>query len=116
MSEKPTTRSGWSATIFATFPPVKPLTIGARSRASGGRQVHALIPTIRWPSPRRCRISVGSSVRQTMRRGASTAVRYADPRRTPLLRPRVGVSACLLGQEVRHDGGHKRSAFVVEEL
>ena len=32
------------------------------------------------------------------------------------MRPRVGVSACLLGQEVRHDGGHKRSAFVVEEL
>jgi uncharacterized protein YbbK (DUF523 family) len=26
------------------------------------------------------------------------------------------VSACLLGREVRHDGGHKRSAFVVEEL
>ncbi len=27
-------------------------------------------------------------------------------------RPRVGVSACLLGQEVRHDGGHKRSTAV----
>jgi uncharacterized protein YbbK (DUF523 family) len=26
------------------------------------------------------------------------------------------VSACLLGQEVRHDGGHKRCAFVVEDL
>jgi uncharacterized protein YbbK (DUF523 family) len=32
------------------------------------------------------------------------------------MRPRVGVSACLLGQAVRHDGGHKRSAFVVEDL
>lgn len=29
-------------------------------------------------------------------------------------RPRVGVSACLLGQEVRHDGRHKRSREVVE--
>jgi uncharacterized protein YbbK (DUF523 family) len=32
------------------------------------------------------------------------------------MRPRVGVSACLLGQEVRHDGGHKRNAFVVGDL
>jgi uncharacterized protein YbbK (DUF523 family) len=32
------------------------------------------------------------------------------------MRPRVGVSACLLGQEVRHDGGHKQNAFVVDEL
>jgi uncharacterized protein YbbK (DUF523 family) len=29
---------------------------------------------------------------------------------------RVLVSACLLGQKVRYDGGHKRSAFLVETL
>jgi uncharacterized protein YbgA (DUF1722 family)/uncharacterized protein YbbK (DUF523 family) len=29
---------------------------------------------------------------------------------------RVGVSACLLGQHVRYDGGHKRDAYVVETL
>lgn len=29
---------------------------------------------------------------------------------------RVGVSTCLLGEEVRHDGGHKRDRFVVDEL
>ena len=29
---------------------------------------------------------------------------------------RVGVSACLLGQEVRYDGRHKRSAFVADVL
>jgi uncharacterized protein YbbK (DUF523 family) len=28
--------------------------------------------------------------------------------------PRVGVSACLLGEEVRYDGGHKRSATLVD--
>ena len=28
--------------------------------------------------------------------------------------PRVGVSACLLGEQVRYDGGHKRSATLVE--
>ena len=27
---------------------------------------------------------------------------------------RIGVSACLLGQEVRFDGGHKRSEFLVD--
>jgi uncharacterized protein YbgA (DUF1722 family)/uncharacterized protein YbbK (DUF523 family) len=30
--------------------------------------------------------------------------------------PKVGVSACLLGHQVRYDGGHKRDAFVVEAL
>lgn len=36
------------------------------------------------------------------------------PNRSDLIR--VGVSACLLGQEVRFDGGHKRDAFLVETL
>ena len=31
-------------------------------------------------------------------------------------RPRVGISACLLGHKVRHDGGHKRDPFVTEVL
>ena len=29
---------------------------------------------------------------------------------------RIGVSACLLGQEVRFDGGHKRSDFLTGTL
>ena len=29
---------------------------------------------------------------------------------------RIGVSRCLLGEEVRHDGGHKRDRFVTEVL
>jgi Mg2+/Co2+ transporter CorC/uncharacterized protein YbbK (DUF523 family) len=29
---------------------------------------------------------------------------------------RVGVSACLTGAQVRYDGGHKRNAFLLEEL
>lgn len=28
----------------------------------------------------------------------------------------IGISACLLGERVRYDGGHKRSAFVVDTL
>ncbi len=32
------------------------------------------------------------------------------------LKIRVGVSACLLGEEVRHDGGHKKDAFLTETL
>jgi uncharacterized protein YbbK (DUF523 family) len=31
-------------------------------------------------------------------------------------RPRVGVSSCLLGDEVRFDGGHKRCRFLTDEL
>ncbi|WP_242396042.1 DUF523 domain-containing protein [Anaeromyxobacter oryzisoli] len=31
-------------------------------------------------------------------------------------RPRVGVSACLLGAKVRYDGGDRRDAIVVEAL
>lgn len=33
----------------------------------------------------------------------------ADP-----LRIRIGISACLLGQRVRYDGGHKRDAFLAD--
>jgi uncharacterized protein YbbK (DUF523 family) len=29
---------------------------------------------------------------------------------------RLGVSACLLGQTVRYDGGHKRDAFLTDTL
>jgi uncharacterized protein YbgA (DUF1722 family)/uncharacterized protein YbbK (DUF523 family) len=32
------------------------------------------------------------------------------------MRLRVGISACLLGQEVRYDGGHKRDAFLTDTL
>ena len=29
---------------------------------------------------------------------------------------RIGISACLLGEKVRHDGGHKRDTYLVETL
>jgi uncharacterized protein YbbK (DUF523 family) len=35
---------------------------------------------------------------------------------TALRKPRLGISACLLGQEVRYDGGHKRDSFLTEIL
>jgi uncharacterized protein YbgA (DUF1722 family)/uncharacterized protein YbbK (DUF523 family) len=31
-------------------------------------------------------------------------------------RPRIGISACLLGEEVRFDGGHKRDPFLTDVL
>ena len=31
-------------------------------------------------------------------------------------KPKIGVSACLLGHQVRYDGGHKRNAFLIEDL
>ena len=32
------------------------------------------------------------------------------------MRPRVGISACLLGQAVRYDGGHKHDALLTDTL
>ena len=32
------------------------------------------------------------------------------------IKPRIGVSACLLGQPVRFDGGRKRNRFITEQL
>src|SRR6201991_197618 len=32
------------------------------------------------------------------------------------IRPRVGVSSCLLGDEVRFNGGHKRYRFLTDDL
>ncbi|HVW33067.1 MAG TPA: DUF523 domain-containing protein, partial [Acidimicrobiia bacterium] len=29
---------------------------------------------------------------------------------------RIGISSCLLGEEVRFDGGHKRDSFLVDRL
>lgn len=39
----------------------------------------------------------------------------ADPTADPT-KPRIGVSSCLLGNEVRYDGGHKRERFLTDEL
>lgn len=32
------------------------------------------------------------------------------------MKPRVGISVCLLGEQVRYDGGHKRSRLITEVL
>ena len=37
-----------------------------------------------------------------------------DVQRIPNCNPRVGISACLLGQQVRFDGGHKRDLFLTD--
>ncbi|WP_263145119.1 DUF523 and DUF1722 domain-containing protein [Pseudomonas sp. RIT-PI-AD] len=34
----------------------------------------------------------------------------------PLAKPRIGISACLLGAEVRYNGGHKRSSLCNDSL
>ena len=35
---------------------------------------------------------------------------------TPPVPLRIGISRCLLGDNVRHDGGHKRDGFLIETL
>lgn len=44
-------------------------------------------------------------------RAKRTAQRPDQPEEVPI---RIGVSSCLLGREVRYDGGHKRDGFLVE--
>ena len=38
----------------------------------------------------------------------------SEPRDAGPPKVRIGISACLLGQEVRYDGGHKRDGFLVD--
>lgn len=40
----------------------------------------------------------------------------ANPSPNPVPKLRIGVSSCLLGHEVRFDGGHKRNLFLLEGL
>jgi uncharacterized protein YbgA (DUF1722 family)/uncharacterized protein YbbK (DUF523 family) len=46
-----------------------------------------------------------------------TAGRFEAPRNDVTQSPiRIGISACLLGEEVRYDGGHKRDSFLTDVL
>jgi uncharacterized protein YbgA (DUF1722 family)/uncharacterized protein YbbK (DUF523 family) len=61
------------------------------------------------------------SVRVTARTGSTgEAARAAAARSAASRRPpeeiRIGISSCLLGQNVRYDGGHKKDAFVTGPL
>jgi uncharacterized protein YbbK (DUF523 family) len=42
-------------------------------------------------------------------------MRYVDAMTKPTL-PRIGISRCLMGENVRYDGGHKRDGFLLEAL
>lgn len=42
--------------------------------------------------------------------------RGAGPERDASVRPRLGVSSCLLGEPVRFNGGHSRCRFLTDEL
>jgi uncharacterized protein YbbK (DUF523 family) len=54
-----------------------------------------------WPAPTMCRKD-GDSM--------------TTPPPTPPSPIRIGISACLLGEQVRFDGGHKRDAYIVSTL
>ncbi|HEY2737718.1 MAG TPA: DUF523 domain-containing protein, partial [Thermoanaerobaculia bacterium] len=42
------------------------------------------------------------------------AAPFSDSAELLLPRARIGVSSCLLGEEVRYNGGHKRDAVLTE--
>nr|AEH95312.1 hypothetical protein [Aplysina aerophoba bacterial symbiont clone AANRPS] len=74
------------------------------------------------PRPDRCPAETARAARRIRRRGqpgtrASGAVRSRTGKTMRAAAPvRIGVSSCLLGERVRHDGGHKRDAYLVETL
>src|SRR5262249_19835227 len=72
-SEKPSTRSGFSARMRSVRNVVNPPT-RARSRAASGRRAVPGTPTTRSPAPTMNAISVVSAVRQTMRWGNWTGL------------------------------------------
>ncbi|MCH8039966.1 MAG: DUF1722 domain-containing protein [Nitrospinae bacterium] len=45
-----------------------------------------------------------------------TPADQGTPEGQPVRPVRIGISRCLLGEQVRYDGGHKREAFLVEVL
>ncbi len=49
----------------------------------------------------------------TDKHGSDPGSRTTDPEVSPL---RLGISSCLLGQEVRFDGGHKRDSLLTDDL
>jgi len=51
-----------------------------------------------------------------MTAGSSNTRRPAEAGHHDDVSIRVGISACLLGEEVRFDGGHKRDLFLTEEF
>src|SRR5690348_773567 len=69
MSEKPIAKSGFSFRISPILALVKAETFGFSFRARDGRTVKPLMPTMRSDSPSAYSTSVGSSVRQMIRRG-----------------------------------------------
>ena len=68
---------------------------------------HALVGLFIWP------FSLYGACRLAKPDSAWAQRFYAE--RNPD-KPRIGVSACLLGDEVRFDGGHKRDAFLADIL
>ena len=78
ISENPITKSGSSLRISPIFAEVNALTFGFSRRAIAGRTVNPEIPTMRSCSPSRYSVSVGSSVRQTMRLGPVADIQYVQ--------------------------------------
>ena len=65
---------------------------------------------------KRCRC--GQSTRDALHCASSTSPMTGTSGRSSASAPppRIGISSCLLGEAVRHDGGHKRDAYLVETL
>jgi hypothetical protein len=109
MSEKPMAKSGCSARMRSIFALVNADTFGFSRRACGGRTVNPEMPTMRFCSPMRYSTSVGSSVRQTMRRGKRSVMGSGTDIGCRSVVDRLSVVGCRLsvvGSEARKPRAH----------
>src|SRR5690242_1293426 len=101
--------AGFSGTAATTWAGARATTAG---RSAGGGPSRDMSRPSANIASRATSTAVESSDRRFCT-GPMTAERSDGDARGP--RPlRIGISACLLGQPVRFDGGHRRDAFLTE--
>jgi|GEM_PF-2650 len=97
-------------------------TIKART-ARGLRRLSGILGTAstrdRGAEPRREKVSAARGANgsgATDQVGETNATGTTDEKGPRVVRPRVAVSSCLMGEPVRFDGGHSRNRFLSSEL
>src|SRR5687768_16809514 len=98
---------GRSSTIFASSKPNAWSTCSTPHPPEPRLRSALARPLPKWPP----RISPWPDPARPSAKGATRRMSMDIATITPV---RLGISSCLLGQEVRFDGGHKRDAFLVE--
>ncbi|MFF3443419.1 DUF1722 domain-containing protein [Streptosporangium sp. NPDC002721] len=94
-------------------------TIKART-ARGLRRLSGILDTAAtggWEAePRRAGVAAARGASGTRAMSRVSTMSKTDETGGPVVRPRIAVSSCLMGEPVRFDGGHSRDRFLNGEL